>query len=197
MDHSGKLIADSARLRTQSKQCLDELKSGLKALRAEAKADPLFTMPDLRLRDRELLLELTRIVIHPKHSVPAHFFTMIHANTGEELGSINLRVASTPHIEFYAGHIGYGVHPAHRGHHYAARSVRLLLPLAKDLGLPSLWITCDPDNIPSRRSCELAGAEFVEIVDVPPHCMIFQTGHPRKCRYRILLNHKGHEDISG
>jgi tagatose 1,6-diphosphate aldolase len=70
-------------------------------------------------------------------------------------------------MELYVGHIGYGVRPPHRGHRYAARAVLLLLPLA--------------------RTLELAGAEFVEIVDVPENCIIHQNGHPRKCRYRLSL----------
>jgi tagatose 1,6-diphosphate aldolase len=110
---------------------------------------------------------------------------MIHAVTAEELGTIRLRVGSTTHIERYAGHIGYAVHPPHRGHHYAARSVRLLLPFGQSLGLTPLWITCDPENLASRRTLEFAGAQFVEIVDVPADCVIFQTGHPQKCRYRL------------
>lgn len=110
---------------------------------------------------------------------------MMHAESSEELGSIRLRNGSTVHVERYAGHIGYAVHEAHRRHHYAARSVRLLVPLARRLGLDPLWITCDPENAASRRTLEIAGARFVEIVDVPADCAIFQTGHPRKCRYRI------------
>jgi predicted acetyltransferase len=50
-----------------------------------------------------------------------------------------------------------------------------------------LWITCDPENAASRRSLELAGAKFVEVVDVPEDCVIYKTGHARKCRYRIDL----------
>ena len=110
---------------------------------------------------------------------------MLDAGTGEELGTINLRVGSTPHIERYAGHIGYAVHPAHRGHRYAARAVLLLIPLAGRLGIDPLWITCDPENTASRKTLELAGAEFVAIVDVPEDCIIRQRGHPRKCRYRL------------
>jgi tagatose 1,6-diphosphate aldolase len=94
-------------------------------------------------------------------------------------------VGSTPHIELYAGHIGYAVHDIHRGHRYAARSVRLLIPYARRLGIEPLWITCDPENLASRRTLEIAGAQFVEIVDVPADCIIYQSGHPRKCRYRI------------
>jgi len=41
------------------------------------------------------------------------------------------------------------------------------MPVARELGLDPLWITCDPDNIPSRRACEKAGAEFEEAVEVP------------------------------
>jgi tagatose 1,6-diphosphate aldolase len=123
--------------------------------------------------------------VHPYHRVPAYSFRMVHAETGDELGSIRLRNGSTDHVERFAGHIGYAVHVRYRGQHYAARSVRLLVPLARRLGIDPLWITCDPENVASRRTLEIAGAEFVEIVDVPLNCAIRQTGHPRKCRYRL------------
>ncbi len=137
------------------------------------------------LIDGELRLALTEFAYHVIHKVPTYHFRMVHSATNAELGGIRLRVGSTPHIELYAGHIGYNVLQRHRGHHYAARSVRLLTPLSRRLGLDPLWITCDPQNHASRRSLELAGAQFVEIVDVPLNCVIRQTGHPRKCRYRL------------
>ncbi len=137
------------------------------------------------LQDGDLRLELAEVGPHRIHKVPTYHFRMVHAISSEELGTINLRVASTPHIERYAGHIGYGVHEGHRGHRYASRAVRLLMPFAASLGLNPLWITCDPENAVSRRSLELAGAEFVEMVDVPADCIIHQNGHPRKCRYRL------------
>jgi len=143
------------------------------------------------LEDKDLALEFLECAEHPVHRVPAYYFRMIHARSGEEVGSINLRVASTLHIELYAGHVGYGVHPAQRGHRYAARALRLLIPLAREHGLNSLWITCDPENIASRRSCEIAGAEFVEIVDVPETCIIHRSGHKQKCRYRLDLRSAG------
>jgi len=94
-------------------------------------------------------------------------------------------VGSTPQVELYAGHIGYLVHEPYRGHKYAARSVRLLVPLARNHGLDPIWITCDPDNVASRRTLEFAGAQLVEIVKVPESCVIHQNGHPYKCRYRL------------
>lgn len=139
------------------------------------------------LHDDELTLELASVRPHAVHKVLTYYFRMIHRDSKDELGGINLRVASTPHIELYAGHIGFGVHPASRGHRYAARATRLLIPLARELQLNPLWITCDPENIASRRSCELAGAEFIEMVDVPTTCIIHRDGHPKKCRYRLLV----------
>ena len=138
------------------------------------------------LCDGDLALDLLRFEAHPAHRVPTYQFQMVHRETHEVLGNIRLSLGSTPHLERYAGHIGYGVLPEHRGHHYAARAVRLLLPLAQEIGMDALWITCDPENLASRRTLELAGAEFIEIVDVPETCVIYRKGHPRKCRYRLL-----------
>lgn len=155
--------------------------------------DPVFnsagdTPVPASLLDEELELVFTELALHSIHKLPAYYFQMRHAQSGVEMGSINLRAGSTPHIERYAGHIGYGVHPQFRGRHYAARSVRLLTPFAETLGIDPLWITCDPENIASRRSLEIAGAEFIEIVDVPPDCIIHRNGHPRKCRFRLAIN---------
>jgi predicted acetyltransferase len=137
------------------------------------------------LVDGNLRLELAEFGLHPFHKVPAYSFRMIHAENADDLGTIRLRIGSTPHVELYAGHIGYAVHEPHRGHRYAARSVLLLVPLARRHGLDPIWITCDPENAASRRSAELAGAELIEIVAVPENCGIRQSGHPYKCRFRL------------
>ena len=140
----------------------------------------------LVMQQGDLELRLTDFSVHPFHRVPTYFFRMISCAWGVEFGNINLRIGSTRHLERYAGHIGYGVHVQHRGHHYAARSVGLLLPLARLHQLDPVWITCDPENGASRRSLEIAGAEFVEIVDVPADCGINRYGGKlRKCRYRL------------
>ena len=138
-----------------------------------------------RIQDDVLALEQVRFAPHPVHKVPTLFFQILRVGTAERIGEINLRLGSSAHIERYAGHIGYRIEPEHRGHRHAARAVRLLLFVAHDHGLNSLWLTCDPENTASRRTCELAGAQFVEIVDVPEGCIIRQNGHPQKCRYRL------------
>jgi tagatose 1,6-diphosphate aldolase len=141
------------------------------------------------LEDGELRLVLVKTKAGEPDSdyVPTYFFRMTQAGQDEKIGSIQLRVGNTPDLVLYGGHIGYGVEPAYRGHHYAARACRLLFPLALRHGLRTLWITCNPDNIGSRKTCERLGAELVEIVDLPEDSDMYQKGWRQKCRYRIDL----------
>ena len=102
-------------------------------------------------------------------------------------GTITLRVGRGPALERYYGHVGYHVYPPARGRHYAERSCRLLLGLARRHGLRTLWITCNPANAASRRTCERLGMEFIETVDVPQTDPLYARGEHRKCRYRLDL----------
>ncbi len=139
------------------------------------------------LADGELELHLAeRTLGDPRRSwVPAYRFDM--RVTGVKAGSISLRVGSTELIERYAGHIGYGVEPPFRGRRYAARACMLLFGLARSHGLRTLWITCNPENVASRRTCELIGGELVDIVELPPETEMYKEGERQKCRYRVRL----------
>jgi tagatose 1,6-diphosphate aldolase len=102
-------------------------------------------------------------------------------------GGIGLRIGDTPNIVNFIGHIGYQVYPPVRGRHLAERACRLVLPIAKHHGMKMLWITCNPDNIASRRTCERLGATLVDIVDVPSNHELHARGDHQKCRYRLEL----------
>jgi len=120
--------------------------------------------------------------------VPAYHFWMRLPLAGPAIaGAIALRISNDSNTCLYYGHIGYHVYPLHRGHHYAARACKLLFPLARRHGLSTLWITCNPDNAASRRTCEWIGADLVEIIDVPHGHPLIARGEKQKCRYRITL----------
>jgi predicted acetyltransferase len=119
--------------------------------------------------------------------VPAYRFKMRINHQEKDGGHIDLRVGNNFRLVMYCGHIAYAVEPENRGHHYAARASKLLLPLARKHGMQTLWITCNPDNFASRRTCELAGAVFVEIVDLPEDIDMYLEGERKKCRYRLDL----------
>lgn len=140
------------------------------------------------LQDQELTLELHKTVEGDptKGWVPAYFFHMIHRDTGAYMGKIDLRIGDNENL-YYGGHIGYEVEEHFRGQRYAARSVQLLLPFAKDHGLETIGITCNPDNVASRRTCEIAGGVLQGIVDLPEHNNMYHLGDRQKCRYLFTL----------
>src|SRR5438094_401170 len=71
--------------------------------------------------------------------VPAYEFELRHPSHTGKMGSIRLRIGSASALRC-PGHIGYEVKPRYRGHRYAARSCRLLLPLARAHGLKAVWL---------------------------------------------------------
>lgn len=156
---------------------------------AHSEADGFEFLDPGELRDGDLTLKL--VDLRPADAVrgwaPCYVFYILNAESGRRAGEIQIRIGDSDHLRLYGGHIGYGVRPEYRGRHFAARSVRLLIPLARRHGLPELWITCNPDNLASRRTCELSGAEFIEIVDVPPDTDMYREGDRQKCRYRLDL----------
>ncbi|MCC6193432.1 MAG: GNAT family N-acetyltransferase [Burkholderiales bacterium] len=103
---------------------------------------------------------------------------------GEFCGSISLRwqngtVALPPHC---LGHIGYRVVPWKQGRGYATEALRQLLPEAKEIGLPYVEITTDPDNVASQRVIEANGGILVERFTKPA-----ALGGGPGLRYRIAL----------
>ena len=138
-----------------------------------------------RLTDGEL--ELVLIETTPGNPLTGHVpdYSFEMRAGAARVGHISLRIGDYDRILMYAGQIGYTVMPEHRGNHYAERACRLLLPLSKAHGQTTIWITCNPDNTPSRRTCERLGAELVEIVNLPLEESRRMQGATRKCRYRV------------
>lgn len=150
----------------------------------------MFTFLDPgRLVDDDLILALvgTYAGDDTRQWAPTYRFHMLKVGVSDEMGNIELRVGNTDHLVLYAGHIGYRVHSPYRGCHYAARSCTLIMDLARRHKLSPLWITCNPDNFASRRTCEIAGGKLIEIVDLPPDTDMYREGERQKCRYRFDL----------
>jgi predicted acetyltransferase len=103
---------------------------------------------------------------------------------GEFCGSVALRwqngTAALP--PYCLGHIGYGVVPWKQRRGYATEALRQLLPEARQIGLPYVEITTDPDNVASQRVIEANGGVLVEHFTKPA---VF--GSAPGLRYRIVL----------
>ena len=102
--------------------------------------------------------------------------------TREMIGYVSLRLGESPGL-YYLGHIGYRIEEGHRGHGFAAKAVRMLLPFMRRLGLRTVVITTDTDNIPSRKTCERLGCDLERVAPVPPKYLGLCMMSPAKCRY--------------
>jgi len=136
--------------------------------------------------DLELVLVEKKPAVPEKGYFPSYTFEMRNVQSGEKIGSVNLRIGNNDNTK-YGGHIGYSVIEKYRGHHYTARSCKLLFPVAKKHKLNPVWITCNPENIASRRTCERVGGKMIEIVDLPEANEQYKKGDRQKCRYRFDL----------
>jgi tagatose 1,6-diphosphate aldolase len=137
--------------------------------------------------DLQLVLTKTTPANPAKRYVPGYEFEMRRLGKETKVGCIRLRIGRTRSLTGWCGHIGYEVAANHRGHRYAARSCTLLFPLAYAHGLRTLWITCDPKNMASRRTCELAGGQYIDTVRVPTGTEMYALGRRRVRRYRFAL----------
>lgn len=106
--------------------------------------------------------------------VPAYKFDICLPD-GTSVGSCDLRIGHTMGL-FFGGNIGYGVDEAYRGHHYAARACGLLFRLAARHDLGFVYITCNPANPASARTCQLVGCTHVCTVPLPEDTELYQRG---------------------
>ncbi len=150
--------------------------------------EPFVFEPANDLYDEELYLCLmdTMPADDAQGWVPAYAFEIVIRETHEPVGEINLRVGDIDTL-FFAGNIGYTIDQAHRGHRYASKACRLLLPLARRHGLRRVLITCNPGNLASRRTAELLGAQLAGIEPISPEHDMYRQGEREVCRYVLEL----------
>ncbi|MBR5231106.1 MAG: GNAT family N-acetyltransferase [Clostridia bacterium] len=140
------------------------------------------------LQSDEIKLVLSRVSEgNPERNwVPAYYFDICDLQDNK-MGFCDLRIGYTDGL-YYGGHIGYTVYEPYRGHHYAAKACKLLFLLAKKHEMDYLYITCNPDNLPSRKTCDYLNGEFLGVAELPEdNDMRLNEGETQKCIYKFLL----------
>lgn len=142
------------------------------------------------MQDEKIKLTLHNMLPHGHRDMgdmPILFFN-IRLLDGTRIGKCDLRVGNSDITEIL-GHVGYEIEEEYRGNHYAVRACKLMLTYAKKAGMKRVFITCDDDNFPSRRTCELLGMELEGIFQVPPGIAAYdyKNGSGIKCRYVMDL----------
>ncbi|HXW67899.1 MAG TPA: GNAT family N-acetyltransferase [Thermoplasmata archaeon] len=142
-----------------------------------------FLSPD-RLTDGvvDLVIESREPADPEKGHAPMYRYRIELHGSGDPVGQLRFRVGHTPLLEM-AGHLGYQVEEAHRGHGYAERACRLVRSVALAHGFDRLRITLEPSNAASRRTVEKLGAEYRDTVELPADHPMFREDRQRLRRY--------------
>jgi predicted acetyltransferase len=101
----------------------------------------------------------------PERHVPS---TLLFGFVGEGIvGRLMLRHTLNDFLSRVGGHIGYVVVPERRRRGYATEMLRQGLDLARSMALGRVLVTCDEDNIASRRTIEKCGGEYEDSYSGP------------------------------
>ncbi len=104
---------------------------------------------------RELHDEALDGTARPDGRVPQA--TLWWVSGDEYLGRISIRHRLTAAQRQRGGHIGYDIRPSSRRHGHAIAMLAAALPAARSLGIDPALLTCDEDNIASRKVIEAHG----------------------------------------
>jgi predicted acetyltransferase len=135
----------------------------LEASWREAAAEPHATQRDgfhTEVADFGEYIEYLRADVHedtarPDGWVPCSRWWWVEGET--YLARISVRHRLTPSLLEEGGHIGYDVRPSARRQGHATAMLRATLPHVHSLGIPRALLTCDYDNVGSRKVIEANG----------------------------------------
>lgn len=86
--------------------------------------------------------------------VPATTFISVRLSDNKIVGIINIRHKLNEYLLKHGGHIGYSIRPSERKKGYSTEQLKLALIECKKLGLCRVLITCDKNNLGSKRTIE-------------------------------------------
>ena len=94
----------------------------------------------------------------PEGRVPCT--TLWIVDEGKVCGSLSVRHELNEFLLNEAGHVGYGVRPSARRRGLASDALRHGIDLLRGMGVDRALVTCDTDNLASRRVIEKAGGKL-------------------------------------
>jgi tagatose 1,6-diphosphate aldolase len=135
------------------------------------------------LTDGEIDLRLSLQVPSANNvNMPSYYFGIFLHNTDERIGVAGIRIGQNDNL-YYLGNIEYEILPEYRGNHYAEKASRLLNKIAISYNQDRITITCNPNNIASRKTIESLGITLKEIAKLPKKHKLYRKGERQVCIY--------------
>lgn len=113
----------------------------------------------------EWLVSLRKRKEEQPNRVPSSTFFCVRGSDSKIIGMLDIRHHLNEQLKQYGGHIGFGVCPCERQKGYAAQILKKALLYSKSLGLGRVMLTCDEDNLATKKAITGCGGvlerEFV------------------------------------
>lgn len=129
------------------------------------------------------------------HRLAQYRYRVYEKKSNLPAGWANFRIG-TPSQVYLFGHIGYAVDEPFRGNGYAYQACLCLFSMARRFDMDEIIITCDPDNLPSRRTLEKLGGVMLEIAPIPESSEMYAEGDREKCIFSFNPWHYSLNDKS-
>ena len=84
--------------------------------------------------------------------VPDSCYFLLDKDRNIFLGASNIRHYLNDHLLKYGGHIGDGIRPSERRKGYGSLIIKLSLEKCRELGIKRVLMTCDKNNVASRKT---------------------------------------------
>ena len=153
---------DALRLARPSPELLDDYLSMIDAARACGEDGDGFALTITEIVRRHPAAYLVRLDQTERgENLPADWVPTrtrwLRDAAGRVVGETRIRWQLTPALEIEGGHIGYFVHPHHRRRGYGTAILNLALAELRGLNVARVLVTCNADNVGSRRVIERSG----------------------------------------
>lgn len=112
----------------------------------------------------------------PKGYVPQTTYWLFDED--KFIGRVSIRHRLNDFLFNEGGHIGYDIRPSKRNKGYGTKILSLAIPLARDLGIAKILVTCSENNIASKKIIEHNGGVFENMIEA-------NNAGPKKMRYWI------------
>jgi predicted acetyltransferase len=99
----------------------------------------------------------------PEGLVPDSTYLCLRMHDDCLIGMVNIRHRLNDYLLNFGGHVGYSVHPAHRGQGYGKQQLRLALDKCRVLGLSRVLLTCNESNEASRSVIRANGGVLEDV----------------------------------
>ena len=111
--------------------------------------------------------EFKQAETNPKEGlVPATLYFAYDKERNIIVGAVQIRHYLNEHLRYSGGHIGDGIRPSERRKGYATEMIGLALKKCKEMGINEVMISCNKNNVGSRKTIlNNGGVHEKDVVD--------------------------------